>query len=175
MGLDELIEDEELDLNFLMRQSLITISTLPFHLVNDLWRWKVFRGDYKKDQWNNEYWKLKRSIVGVDAPVERTEADLDPPTLYHINQGFDMIRYFTRTILQFQFAEKLCELSGHEGPLHRCDFSGSTEAGAALGKMLQLGSSKPWQDALETLTGEGKMSAQPILKFFEPLYDWLQK
>ena len=72
--LDELIEDEELDLNFLMSQSLITISTLPFHLVNDLWRWKVFRGDYEKDQWNNEFWKLKRNIVGVDAPVERTEA-----------------------------------------------------------------------------------------------------
>ena len=35
-----------------------------------------------------------------------------------------MIRYFTRTILQFQFAEALCEISGHEGPLHRCDFSG---------------------------------------------------
>ena len=30
--LDELVEDEELDINFLMSQSLITISTLPFHL-----------------------------------------------------------------------------------------------------------------------------------------------
>ena len=39
--LDQLVEDEELDINFLMSQSLITISTLPFHLVNDLWRWKV--------------------------------------------------------------------------------------------------------------------------------------
>ena len=45
--LDELIEDEELDLNFLMSQALITISTLPFHLVNDLWRWRVFRGEVR--------------------------------------------------------------------------------------------------------------------------------
>ena len=30
--------------------------------------------------------------------------------------------------------------------------------------MLQLGSSKPWQDALEQLTGERKMSARPILE-----------
>ena len=79
--LDELIEDEELDLNFLMSQSLITISTLPFHLVNDLWRWKAFRGDYEKDQWNNEFWKLKRKIVGVDAPVERTKAHCAERTL----------------------------------------------------------------------------------------------
>ncbi len=43
---NELIEDQEQDLNFLMRQALITISTLPFHLVNDLWRWKAFRYFY---------------------------------------------------------------------------------------------------------------------------------
>jgi hypothetical protein len=43
--IDELVEDDELDANFLMSQSLITISTLPFHLVNDLWRWRAFRGD----------------------------------------------------------------------------------------------------------------------------------
>ena len=42
--LDELVEDEELDLNFLMSQALITVSTLPFHLVNDLWRWRAFAG-----------------------------------------------------------------------------------------------------------------------------------
>ena len=107
--------------------------------------------------------------------MERTEADLDPPAIFHINQDYDMIRYFARTILQFQFAEKLCELSGHEGPLHRCDFSGSTEAGAALGEMLSLGASRPWQDALEVLTGERKMDAGPILKFFDPLYEYLQE
>ena len=54
-------------------------------------------------------------------------------------------RYFTRTILQFQFWSRLCELSGHTGPLHRCDFSGSEEAGRALAEMLRLGSSVPWQ------------------------------
>ena len=35
----------QLDVNFLLSQSLITISTLPFHLVNDLWRWRAFRED----------------------------------------------------------------------------------------------------------------------------------
>ena len=53
---------------------------------------------------------MKHDIVGVVPPVERTEDDLDPPSIYHINQDYDMIRYFVRTILQFQFAEKLCEV-----------------------------------------------------------------
>ena len=97
------------------------------------------------------------------------KADLDPPTLFHINQGFDMMRYFTRTILQFQFAEALCKISGHEGPLHRCDFSGSHEAGEAFAKMLRLGKSVPWQDALESLTGTREMSVGPIKRFFQPL------
>ena len=86
-----------------------------------------------------------------------------------------MINYFVRTILQFQFAEKLCEISGHEGPLYRCDFSGSTEAGAALAEMLKLGSSMSWQDALEAFSGERKMDAGPILRFFDPLYEYLQQ
>ena len=46
LGLLETLEqDEELEINFLMSQALITITTLPFHLVNDLWSWRVFRGE----------------------------------------------------------------------------------------------------------------------------------
>ena len=90
--IDELVEDNELDVNFLMSQSLITISTLPFHLVNDLWRWRIFRGDIPIKDWNSEFWRLKEEIVGVKAPVERSEADLDPPSLFHVCQDYDMIR-----------------------------------------------------------------------------------
>ena len=61
-------------------------------LVNDLWRWRVFRGDIPYENWNQEFWKLKEEIVGVKSPVERTEQDLDPPTLFHICQDYDMIR-----------------------------------------------------------------------------------
>jgi len=171
----DLVQDPEVDINFLMSQALITISTLPFHLTNDLWRWKAFSGRIKVEKWNEEFWKMKEDIVGVKAPVPRTKEDLDPPSLYHINQDWDMMRYFTRTILQFQFAESLCKIAGEEGPLYQCDFSGSLEAGTAFKKMLQLGSSKPWQDALESLTGERKMSAKPIIKYFEPLQEWLVK
>lgn len=39
--------------------------------------------------------------------------------------------------------------------------------------MLALGSSKPWPDAMEVLTGERKMSADAILEYFDPLYQWL--
>ena len=41
--------------------------------------------------------------------------------------------------------------------------------------MLKLGSSKPWQDALEALSGTRKMSADALLEYFQPLMDWLKE
>ena len=41
--------------------------------------------------------------------------------------------------------------------------------------MLSMGSSKPWPDAMETLTGQREMSAQPLLNYFRPLQEWLEK
>jgi hypothetical protein len=40
--------------------------------------------------------------------------------------------------------------------------------------MLSLGSNKHWSIALQTLTGETNMNAQPLLGYFQPLADWLQ-
>jgi len=173
--LDSYTPDLKQDINFLLSQALITVSTIPFHLVNDKWRWDIFSGKVPVEKWNSHYWDLKEELVGVSAPVERSPQDLDGVTIFHVAQDFDMIRYFTRTVLQFQFLEALCKESGHKGPLHRCDFSGSKEAGAKLSEMLALGSKKPWPVALKKLTGTEKMSTKPILQFFEPLHTWLQE
>ncbi len=98
---------------------------MPFHYIIDLWRWKIYRGDFSQDstKWNDEYWKMSKELVGVHAPIQRTAEDLDILAIYHVIRDVDMIRYFTRTILQFQFAEALCREAGHEGPLHECDVS----------------------------------------------------
>ena len=57
--LEELVEDEEVDLNFLMSQALITISTLPYHLVNDLWRWRLFAGQVRL----HDFFKVHKVIT----------------------------------------------------------------------------------------------------------------
>lgn len=41
--------------------------------------------------------------------------------------------------------------------------------------MLSLGSSKPWPDAFEILTGQRKMEASALVEYFKPLQDWLEK
>lgn len=40
--------------------------------------------------------------------------------------------------------------------------------------MLKLGSSVPWQDAMQHLTGQRKMSAGALMDYFKPLTDWLK-
>lgn len=40
--------------------------------------------------------------------------------------------------------------------------------------MLQLGSSRPWPDALEVLTGQRTMDASGLLEYFKPLQSWLE-
>ena len=42
-------------------------------------------------------------------------------------------------------------------------------------EVLKLGSSKPWMDAMELMTGERKMDAKPILDYFQPLIQWLEE
>ena len=42
-------------------------------------------------------------------------------------------------------------------------------------KMLQMGSSKPWPDAMEVLTGQREMDASGLLDYFKPLSEWLEK
>lgn len=46
-------------MNFLLFQALNTISTLPFHLIQDTWRWNMFRGDYTIEELNDQYWAEK--------------------------------------------------------------------------------------------------------------------
>ena len=48
-------------MNFLLFQALNTISTLPFHLVQDDFRWRMFRDDITTEQLNDEYWAEKYS------------------------------------------------------------------------------------------------------------------
>ncbi len=48
-------------------------------------------------RWNAEYWKLKGEYLGVGVPVKRGGEDLDPPTIFHISNDYDMIRQSGQT------------------------------------------------------------------------------
>ncbi len=163
------------DLPFLMRMAMDKVAFLPFGLMVDQWRWKVFAGEYPVEKYNQGWWELREKYQGVKAPVERTEADFDPGAKYHIPGNTPYSRYFLAHILQFQFHRELCKLAGHEGPLHRCSIYGNKEAGAKLIAMLEMGQSKPWQEALAAMTGSNQMDATAVIDYFAPLKAWLDE
>ena len=175
IGLIEKEPDASGDLPFLMKKAMEGISFLPFGLLVDKWRWGVFSGEIPTDQYNKAWWDLREKYQGVKAPVERSEADFDPGAKYHVPGNTPYSRYFLARILQFQFHRELCKISGNEGPLHRCSIYGNKEAGAKLISMLEMGSSKPWQDALEAMTGQREMDATAIIDYFAPLKVWLDE
>ncbi|XP_054437166.1 angiotensin-converting enzyme 2 isoform X2 [Pteronotus mesoamericanus] len=125
-------EDYETEINFLLKQALNIVGTLPFTFMLEKWRWMVFKGEIPKDQWTKKWWEMKRDIVGVMEPFPHDETYCDPASLFHVANDYSFIRYYTRTIFQFQFQEALCRTAQHTGPLHKCDISNSTAAGEKL-------------------------------------------
>lgn len=173
--LDELIEDEETTLNYQMQMALNKVAFLPFGYLMDLWRWGVFSGETSVEQLNRRWWELRIKYQGVTPPVERSEEDFDPGAKYHIPAGVEYIRYFVAHIIQFSFHKSLCQVAQPNVPLHKCDIDGNKDAGAKLGSMLQLGSSLPWPEQLEMITGNKKMTAAALLEYFEPLIKYLDE
>ncbi|XP_064167231.1 angiotensin-converting enzyme 2 [Anguilla rostrata] len=169
-------DDSETEINFLLKQALTIVATLPFTYMLEDWRWQVFQGKIPKDQWMLQWWQMKRDLVGVVEPLPRDETYCDPAALFHVSSDYSFIRYFTRTIYQFQFQAALCEAAGHKGPLFKCDISNSTnqEAGKKLRTMLELGKSKSWTRALEQISGVTRMDSRPLLDYFSTLHDWLK-
>jgi peptidyl-dipeptidase A len=175
IGLIDSVPPASADIGLLLDRSLDKVAFLPFGLLVDQWRWKVFSGEIKPADYNKTWWELRRKYQGVAPPAARSEADFDPGAKYHVAANVPYARYFLATILQFQFHRALCKEAGYAGPLHRCSIYANKAAGAKLAKMLAMGQSKPWPDALEALTGQRQMDATAILDYFAPLKKWLDE
>ena len=175
VGLLDKVPSPEADIPLLLDQALDKVAFLPFGLLIDQWRWKVFSGEITPANYNQAWWDLRLKYQGVVPPLARSEADFDPGAKYHVAGNVPYMRYFMAYILEFQFYRAMCKEAGFTGPLHRCTFYQSKEAGERLNKMLSMGQSKPWPDALEALTGQRQMDASAILDYFAPLKKWLDE
>ena len=174
IGLLDREPDPSRDIGLLLQMALDKVAFLPFGLVIDQWRWKVFSGEIPPEKYNEAWWQLRQKYQGVAPPVARGENDFDPGAKYHVPANVPYMRYFLAHILQFQFHRALVAAAGNMGPLHRGSIYGNAEAGRRLRRMLEMGQSQPWPDALEALTGQRQMDASAILDYFAPLAKWLQ-
>ncbi|GAB2512995.1 M2 family metallopeptidase [Lysobacter humi (ex Lee et al. 2017)] len=168
-------QSNEALINAQMRMALAKVSFLPFGLMIDRWRWGVFDGSIKPDQYNKAWWDLKAKYQGVAPVTARGEEFFDAGAKYHVPGNTPYTRYFLSHVLQFQFYKSLCTASGHTGPLYECSFAGNPAAGQKFWAMLNKGASQPWQATMKELTGGEKMDASAILEYFAPLQTWLKQ
>ncbi|XP_063977771.1 angiotensin-converting enzyme-like [Diachasmimorpha longicaudata] len=179
--LDDIPTDKEAVLNHLYINGLEKIVFLPFAYMMDKWRWGVFQSHILPDTYNCQWWNLAEEFQGITPPSPRSEQDFDPGAKYHIIANVEYIRYFVSFVVQFQFHKALCIQAGQYNPsnvtgksLSECNIYGNVEAGNLFRSMLELGSSVPWQDAMEKITGQRKMDASGLLEYFRPLQLWLE-
>ena len=174
IGLLDKATDPSGDIGLLMKQALAKIAFLPFGLMIDQWRWQVFSGQITPAQYNQKWWELRRKYQGIDGGP-RGEEFFDPFGKYHVAANVPYTRYFLAHILQFQFHRALAQTAGCNSPLHRCSIYNSKEAGAKLNAMLEMGTSQPWPDALQAISGKREMDATAVVDYFAPLKKWLDE
>ncbi|HND11450.1 MAG TPA: M2 family metallopeptidase [Pseudomonadota bacterium] len=163
------------DTTFLLHDALEHVAFLPFGKVLDQWRWEVFSGKVRPEEYNKRWWELRTKYQGVTPPVNRTDADFDPGAKYHIPSNVPYARYFLARVLEFQFHRALCQAAGYQGPLHKCSIYGNQAAGDKMKAMLQLGSSKPWPEALDAIAGTKSMDGAAMLDYYAPLMNFLKE
>jgi peptidyl-dipeptidase A len=175
IGLLDAAPDASRDIGLLLSRALDKIAFLPFGLLIDQWRWQVFSGQIAPSAYNTAWWDLRLRYQGVAPPSARGEDFFDPGAKYHVPDNTPYTRYFLAAILQFQFHRALSEAAGCTTPLHRCSIYESRAAGDRLEKVMAMGLSRPWPDALEALTGSRQMDGSAILDYFAPLQAWLDE
>jgi peptidyl-dipeptidase A len=175
IGLLDQAPDTSRDIGLLLTRALDKISFLPFGLLIDQWRWKVFAGEITPAQYNQAWWDLRLKYQGVAPPSARGEEFFDAAAKYHVPDNTPYTRYFLAAILQFQFHRAMAQMAGCTLPLNRCSTYESRAAGERLNAMLSMGMSKPWPEALNALTGSTQMDATAILDYFAPLSKWLDR
>jgi len=173
--IDSAEDDRRAIVNRQMQMALDKIAFLPFGKLVDEWRWGVYSGAITPENYNQAWWDLRTKYQGIAPAVERSEADFDAGSKYHIPANVSYTRYFLAHVLMFQFQRTLCDIAGHEGELQACSIYGSKEAGEKFYAMLQTGASQPWQDTLEVMTGTREMDATAIIDYFAPLMAYLEE
>lgn len=173
LGLISKAPDASGDIALLLQKALDKVAFLPFGLLIDQWRWKVFSGEIKPEQYNKAWWDLRLKYQGVAPDAPRGEEDFDPGAKYHVPANVPYTRYFLAHLLQFQMHKTLSDTAGCKDPLHRCSIYGNKAAGDKLQSMLEMGMSRPWMDALEKGAGTRQMDGQALRAYFAPLEKWL--
>lgn len=163
------------DIQVLFKEALEYIVFIPWSAgVMTDFEYELYTLDLPKDQYNFEWWNLKRKYQGIVPPYDRGEQYCDAASKTHINN--DAAQYYDYAIsyvLLFQFHNYIAKQILHQDP-HATNYYGNKEVGEFLSDVMSPGATVDWRELMKTNLGS-EMSAKPMVDYFAPLMDYLKK
>jgi peptidyl-dipeptidase A len=136
--------------------------------------YSLYAQNLPPDQYNAKWWELVQKYQGIVPPGPRPADGCDAATKTHINddagQYYD---YAISYVLLFQLHDHIARNILKQDP-HATNYYGSKEVGAFLTSILSPGGTRDWRELTREATG-ADLSAQAMLRYFEPLMAYLQE
>jgi peptidyl-dipeptidase A len=135
---------------------------------------ELYADELPAERWNARWWELVARYQGIAPPEPRGETFCDAATKTHIND--DPAQYYDYAlsfVLLFQLHDHIAREILHQDP-HDTNYYGNEAVGDFLRRILTPGASVDWRELLVESTGS-ELSAQPMLRYFEPLMAWLKQ
>lgn len=162
-------------IRLLLKEALQHVVFIPFSAgVMSEFEKSLYADNLPADEFNKRWWELAARYQGIVPPGERSEEYCDAATKTHIND--DAAQYYDyalSTVLMFQLHQHIAEKILKQSPT-ATNYYGNKEVGNFLNKIMEPGASRNWRDVLKGATGDD-MNARAMLRYFEPLMDWLKR
>uniref|UniRef100_A0AAF5PJ94 Angiotensin-converting enzyme n=2 Tax=Wuchereria bancrofti TaxID=6293 RepID=A0AAF5PJ94_WUCBA len=160
-------------INRLYLEALEDFVKLPFDFAVDMWRFHIFDGTSTDVTWNSDWWHLSELFQGIKSPVDRKSTDFDAIAFSTIAQTHaPAMKHFFAYIMQFQILKALCPNATNLGNGCMLERSPAIDK---IKKVMALGSSITWREALEIITGRKEVDANAMLEYYQPLISWLEE
>jgi len=163
------------EIQALFKEALEYIVFIPWSAgVMTDFEYELYTLNLPKDQYNIEWWNLKRKYQGIVPPYDRGEQYCDAASKTHINN--DAAQYYDYAIsyvLLFQFHNYIAKQILHQDQ-HATNYYGNKEVGKFLSDVMSPGATVDWRELMKKSLGS-EMSAKPMVDYFAPLMGYLKK
>ena len=169
-------KDDEIDkIKWLLNEALENVVFMPWSTgVMTNFEYELYEKELPKDEYNKRWWELVEKYQGIVPPTNRGEEYCDAASKTHINndpaQYYD---YAVAKLLQYQFHNYICKNILKTDP-QNANYYNNKQIGNYLNGILSVGATEDWRELLIEKTGSD-LSAKPMLEYFAPLMQWLQK
>ncbi|KAA3612405.1 MAG: peptidase [Planctomycetota bacterium] len=168
--------DQEIDpIPLLLKEALNNVVFMSFGAgTMPAFERALYEAEIPAEDFNEYWWQAATHYQGVVPPAPRGSEFADGLSKTHIiNDPAQYYDYAFSIILLFQLHDHVARNILDQDP-RASNYLGSKKAGEFLKTLLEAGATRDWRELLREATGSD-FSAEPMLRYFEPLQLWLEK